>query len=156
MSDEPTKLKQMEDQANLMNDQLTRAIAARASVDQINWVVFSAFWGANALVLIALVQSGEIKWMVPIAGLVISLVWVLIQKRALGHLGYLESVVEKLERALNIQPEHAVSGWINKETYDKFMPLPLWLRARHLMVFSGVLVAVFWAGLLVAKALHLV
>ena len=146
--------KQMSEQSYRPADQLTRAVTARASVDQINWVVFGAFWGANALLLIALVQSLDIRWVVPIAGLIVSLVWLAVQRRALGHLRYLEEVVEQLEKALGVPPDHAISGWINKAAYDKLMPHPKWLRARDLMVGSGVVAALCWAALLIAKALH--
>ena len=74
-------------------------------------------------------QSADIKWIVLFSGLVISFVWVLIQRRTLGHLKYLEQVVQKLEEALKIPADHALSGWINKALYEKLMPHPKWLRA---------------------------
>jgi hypothetical protein len=143
----------MGEQLHRSEEQLTRAITARASLDQTNWMVFSAFWGANAVLLIALVQSKD-NWIVPASGLLMSVVWFQIQRRVLGHLTYLEKVVQSLEESLQVSVEHAISGWLNRAAYEACMPRPKGLRTRGLMIWSVAAVTLAWAFLLVAKALH--
>ena len=60
--------------------QLTNAINLRASKDQVLWSIFGAFWGANAILLVALFTTGKppvesVGAVVSIVGFSLSLIW---------------------------------------------------------------------------------
>ena len=54
-----------EDKYQLLNrpekwTQLTNALNLRSSQDQVLWSIFGAFWGANAILLVALFTTGKL------------------------------------------------------------------------------------------------
>jgi hypothetical protein len=82
--------------------QLQNAVALAAKQDQIVWTIFGVFWAANAVLLVALFTTGDLPkrpvgLVVSIAGLAISLVWTVIQKRAIAWLRFYETVMSDLE-----------------------------------------------------------
>jgi len=91
-------------------------IAADASMKKINesWLIFSIFWAATALLLVALFQSTDshfvaIKWIViPMAGLILSITWSLIQYRVLGWVEFYEKIVNYSEDELNPLPKYRI------------------------------------------------
>lgn len=102
--------------------QLANAVALISKQDQILWAIFSVFWGANALLLVALFDGG--KWpagsvgaFISLFGFLMSAVWHEMLIRGIGHLDRFENLAEILERALAINPAFAISGKINRENY---------------------------------------
>jgi phosphate/sulfate permease len=78
----------------------------RIHEDQLCWTVFSIFWAATALLLVALFQSSDlpfifIKWiLIPVFGLFLSIIWFIILFRALDYLQFYEKIVRDLEEHL--------------------------------------------------------
>lgn len=84
-------------------NQLGNAVILVAKQDQIVWAVFGVFWAANAVLLVALITSGDLpKWpvglIVSFVGIAFSLVWLPIERRALAWLEYYEAILTKLEK----------------------------------------------------------
>jgi hypothetical protein len=133
-------------------DQLSRAVTMRGNQDQVLWRIFAAFWAANAILLVALSREGTLPADRPetqaIAGvgLGLSLTWLVVQRRAMGHLAMHERLIERLETRLRVPPDLALSERINRADYDVCMPR--WPRGRPLMVLFNVIAALLWAALL--------
>ncbi len=106
--------------------QLTNAINLSTREDQVLWSIFGVFWGANAILLVALFTTGSLPS--PAVGIVVSAVgvslsftWHIIQRRALGHLERFEELIRKLEEKLGFHPDYAISVKINKKDYAQFL-----------------------------------
>lgn len=109
-----------------MWSQLENAIIWRASQDQIIWTIFGAFWGANAILLVALFTTGKLPdetagIVISFVGISLSVVWYFIQKRAIGSLKRFEVLISKLEKSLEMDPSVAVSADINEADYEKYV-----------------------------------
>ncbi len=94
--------------------QLGNAVVLAAKQDQIVWTVFSVFWAANAVLLVALFTTGALPkrpvgLVVSIVGFAISLVWTAIQHRAIAWLKFYEAVMSELER-IHLRPPVALTG----------------------------------------------
>ncbi|MFA7157968.1 MAG: hypothetical protein WC299_01600 [Kiritimatiellia bacterium] len=139
-------------------NQLGHAIDLRSNEDQSLWTIFATFWGTNSILLVALFNTGDIPSN-PVVGIVIaavgvlfSMIWHGIQKRALGHLIRYEELMCAIETKLRIPPNLATSGEINREAFIAnlgFSP-----KARTLMKLcslTGVLLWVFALVLFVVK-----
>ena len=104
--------------------QLSRAADLRSTEDQVLWSIFGAFWGANTVLLVALFATGKLPespfvgLVVSAAGTLLSVVWHVIQRRAIGHLKRFDVLMERLERDLDVPPHYAVSAKINVEDHD--------------------------------------
>ncbi|MGD0922788.1 MAG: hypothetical protein ABSA70_13630 [Terriglobia bacterium] len=126
---------------------LNNAVSMCANEDQIIWSVFGTFWAANAILLVALFSAGKlpespfIGSVVAAVGAVMSLIWHLVQRRALGHLARFEDVVHRLEEQLGISPQLALSATINVDARDRFLRPP---RARPLMQGCSFVSALSW------------
>jgi len=132
-------------------NQLTNVINLRSSQDQVLWNIFGVFWAANAILLVALFPNGSLptSWsgtVIGFVGLFLSIIWYLIQKRALGHLERHETLMTILEKELAIEPTYAVSAELNRELYDKY--LKRGCKARDVMRASSIGVIIFWSGVL--------
>ena len=127
--------------------QLNNALSMCANEDQIIWSVFGTFWAANAILLVALFSTGKLPESpfvgpaVSAVGALLSLVWHLIQRRALGHLERFEDLVQRLEEQLAIKPYLALSARINADACRRFLK---WPRARPLMQACSFVSTLSW------------
>lgn len=128
--------------------QLNHAINLRSTQDQVLWSIFGVFWAANAILLVALFQNGQIPMsaigiVISVVGALLSCVWHQIQRRALGHILRHETLIERLERQLEIPENLATSGHINQEDYNRF--LSSGIPARQLMPICSLVASILWA-----------
>ena len=129
-------------------NQLGNAVSMVGKEDQIVWTIFGVFWAANAVLLVALFTNGSIPApsvgiIVSSAGTMLSWVWYFIQRRAIGWLAYYERILHLLEeKYLNIPGEIALSGYINKTTFNEIVGQGV--RVRPLIVGSGAITAILW------------
>lgn len=97
------------------NDQLSNAIELSCKEDQITWLIFSVFWPANALLLVALFTTGDLPTrnvgiIVSGIGFILSVIWTIIQIRAIAHLRFFETVIDRIEsKYIDIPKDVAVS-----------------------------------------------
>ena len=89
---------------------LQNMITLRNGQDQVFWMVFSAFWTTNALLLISLFSVGKGRWTVEEVGTIISfigifvtIIWTLIQVRALDRIQMHENSIAYIEKKLKLQ-----------------------------------------------------
>lgn len=128
--------------------QLSNAISLRSSEDQVLWSIFGTFWAANAILLVALFTTGklpndpDVGLVIALVGVIISLAWDKIQRRALGHVKRHEALMYKLEDKLEVDPAFALSTQINKHDYQKFVGLGI--RARHVMLACSMAAGTLW------------
>ena len=130
--------------------QLGYAINMRSSIDQVLWTVFGTFWATNAILLVALFTTGDVPsnpkvgLVVAVLGLSLSVIWHLVQNRALGHLVLFETIISRVEKTLRIDPDFAVSHDINRADYCRF--LERGPRARTLMALCSKIVFFLWTA----------
>ncbi|MBI2980431.1 MAG: hypothetical protein HYY41_06380 [Chloroflexi bacterium] len=140
--------------------QLENAIKLRSTEDQISWSIFGIFWAANAILLVAVFQNGTVPHgtagiIIALVGFGLSFVWHKIQNRALNYVIFYEAVIEKLERALKIEGEYAVSGKISGEAWETIIGRGIrvrqWMRGSTwvVMILWGIALAVFFVTLIV-------
>jgi hypothetical protein len=131
-----------------LGDQLSRAATLRGNQDQVAWRAFTAFWGSNSLLLVALSQKGELTekpglvTAVSLAGAILSISWWQILRRTLAHLKRYEQIIETIERRLDLPPEIAFSDAINVEDTNRFMPHGP--RGRPIMLFCCLVASFVW------------
>jgi len=153
-TENPTPLNRQE-----MWDQLSRSTDMRSSQDQVLWSIFGTFWAANAVLLVALFQSGKLPanhWIgviVAITGAFLCFTWHILQRRALGHLKRLEAVMDALEKQLSVESTFALSGSINKLGYDEHVG-HLRFSARKIMRVCSILTTILWFIGLIFFFLH--
>jgi len=130
--------------------QLGHAVTMAAKQDQIVWTIFGVFWAANGAMLVSLLGGSEpprrpAALIVSAAGVVLSCVWVIIQRRAIGWLCFYENVVRELEENhIKIPATIALSGGLNTVNFDEAVGHGV--RVRPIMNGSGVVLALFWAA----------
>lgn len=90
--------------------QLQNAISSRSAQDEVLWSMFGVFWGANAIMLVALFTTG--RFPIPAVGLIISILgfllsnaWHIMQGRAILHIEKFEQIIEQSEEYLSIPAE---------------------------------------------------
>ncbi len=139
------------EQENLSKDamwrQLQNAIQMAIAANQSLWNISSIFWAANALLIVALLPKGkpepEADFYISLVGVFTSVVWVIGESRAVGHLRRYEKLVERLEGLLmGSQPEYATSAEINKLDYCKY--LGKGPKQRGAFVYFRIGAIVFW------------
>jgi hypothetical protein len=127
--------------------QLTNAVSARSAQDQTLWTIFGVFWAAEGIMLVALFTTGSLPKnivgiIVSIAGVLLSLAWHIINKRAILHLDRWDILIERLEKKLNFDTDFAISLKVNF-TDAKYIndnhKTPVRLVMRKCSLFSGVL-----------------
>jgi hypothetical protein len=129
--------------------QLGNAINLRSSQDQVLWTVLGFFGTTNAVLLSTMFASGDfpkntsIQGILVTCGLLLSFAWHVIQGRAIGHIKRHESVIALIERTLDIPEGMAISGQINRSTYDRY--LGSGISARQLITGFGWCSALLWA-----------
>lgn len=128
--------------------QLANAVQLSCKQDQITWAIFGVFWPANALLLVALFTTGNLPEktvgiVVSLVGFVLSVVWTLIQYRALAHLVFFESVIQQIEsKYLNIPIDATVSARLNEDLFDKAARCTVGVRG--IMKAIGIFSAILW------------
>jgi hypothetical protein len=138
--------------AKELGDQLNRVITLRVNQAQIVWRIFAAFWAANAILMVALFRDGRFPddraaaVSITSVGLVLSVTWFGIQRRALGHIDRFEKLMARLEMRLGVPPDLALSGSINREDYSKCVPPGP--HGRPLMLFFNFVAAGLWLAAL--------
>ena len=132
--------------------QLANALQLRSAQDQVVWSVFGIFWATNGLLLVALFNNGSMpRDRLPLlviagVGIALSVVWFLIQRRALGHLVRHERLATEIESALNIDTAFATSAQLNSTAFSRYVGRGP--RARQVMPACSAVGAVGWATLL--------
>jgi hypothetical protein len=110
-----------------MWNQLTNAFDLFSNQNQLLWTIFGVLWGANALLLVALFTTGNLPpgkivgCVVAGVGLLLSLIWHIVQRRAIGYLKKAEVLISELERFLEIPKNLAWSADINEFDYLKYV-----------------------------------
>ena len=100
-------------------EQLKIANDLKTHEDQLYWSVFSMFWAANALLLVAIFQNTNppftsIKWLViPFFGISISIIWYRISFRIMGYQEFYENLVARLEEEIFKIPER-LPNWMEQ------------------------------------------
>src|ERR1700689_3164364 len=88
--------------------QLSSTIAARSAEDQNLWRSLAIFWAANAVLLVALFKNGtwptdrSVVLVLGLFGLVMAVLWYIVQSRILQHLAAVEEVMSRLEALLKL------------------------------------------------------
>ncbi len=114
------------------------------------WAIFGIFWAAEVLLLGALMVTGHLPdrtagLVLSTTGVILSLVWGLIEARSLMFVVFYEKVVETLElELLNGRTEIALSTSLARHRFDR-IPGPHF-RARVLMLCSCGGSLVVWLG----------
>jgi hypothetical protein len=127
---------------------LQNAVQLVSKQDQITWTVFNIFWPANALLLVALFTTGRLPSrlvgiVVCAVGLALSVVWTVIQFRAMAHLEFYEAIVNRIEKSyLRVPVDIALSGRLNTDLFTDKMSGTLPVRA--LMRAIGVTSSILW------------
>jgi hypothetical protein len=117
-----------------------------AKQDQVIWTIFGVFWAANAVLLVALFSSGELPsadvgLLICSCGVGLSVVWLLIQQRAIAWIVYYEKVIERLEgEHLQVPSDVALSSNLNKALGGSVGGR----RVRPLMENSPLIVVLLW------------
>lgn len=142
------------DSPDLLSSQLTRAVTLVTKQDQVVWTIFGIFWAANALLVVALFTTGALPK--PVVGLVVSAVgiglsvlWTLVQGRALKFLGFYEKVMADLEERLlreggrEGEREFALSRHLNPCSFNAAKGVNV--STRRVIIRSGIASIALWA-----------
>jgi len=98
--------------------------------------------------LVALFTTGDLPSrvvgiIVSTVGALLSMVWALIQLRAIAHLDYYEAIIDRIEEQyLHIPADIAISGRINAELFRSKVAGTR--RVRPLVKLSPIVAAVLW------------
>jgi len=95
----------------------------RTGQDQVMWSIIGSFWTANSVLIVCIFtaqanifhQSGIT---VSIVGFVISLVWNLIQNRALKRIILYENAIKEIEEKLKLDYKHCSFFTSTSKSYD--------------------------------------
>lgn len=91
--------------------QLSNAASCRFGQDSVLWTIIGSFWSTNAVLLVALGATGKwsndptLRITICGTGLLVSLVWFVMQGAALRRVGAYENVMKELESDLGIPLE---------------------------------------------------
>jgi hypothetical protein len=116
----------------------------RTGQDQVVWRIFGSFWSTNALLLISMFSIGE-KWninevgiIVSSIGILISIVWTLIQIRAIDRITMHENSMIYIENQLELNEELRT---YSKKPIESFI---IKIKARIVMSLCCYLVTILW------------
>lgn len=129
-------------------NQLKNAINLYTSQNLVLWTIFSIFWAANAILLGALFTTGKfprnpmVGVIISSVGVVMSLVWKIMQGRALKHINFYEHIIHNIEITLSIDKKFRVSPLEDDETYNKY--LSSGTKAREIIPYCSVGAAIAW------------
>ncbi len=95
----------------------------RTGQDQVMWSIIGSFWTANSVLIVCIFTSQENIFhqsgiTVSIVGFVISLVWNLIQNRALKRIIIYEDAIKEIEEKLQLEYKHCSFLTSTSKTYD--------------------------------------
>jgi ADP-ribose pyrophosphatase YjhB (NUDIX family) len=133
----------------LLENQLNNVVAARSSQDQILWSIIGVFGAINAILLVALFPSGDlpenplIGIIVCLIGLVVSILWKFMQRRALFHIYYLEDLESLIEQNLDIENRFSISPRLNQTLAFKYLSKKP--KARTVMQIFGLGMIILWS-----------
>ena len=135
------------DRADLLA-QLGNAVGLVAKEDQIVWAIFGVFWAANVLLLGALFVTGRLPddtvgALISSAGVILCVVWSLIEARAIHFLAFYEAVHSSLEDMLfSGHPSVALGRRLNDKTFKAAGHTTI--RVRIIMKVSSIGSAIAW------------
>jgi hypothetical protein len=101
--------------------QLSNVVNRCAYEDTVVWAIFGTFWAANALLLVALFSQGDFPKkpaaaiVISTVGMVVSVAWFLIQRRAIAHLARYEAIIAAIEAELRIPEAFRLTGDEHRE-----------------------------------------
>jgi hypothetical protein len=113
-------------------------------------MIFSAFWAANAILLVALFAGGDspkkvVGVTLSFVGLLLCLVWYQTQWRALYHLKDRERLMRDLEALLRVPTQLSLSHMLvageHPGTKERWLQRP---RARTLLPICSAIAAIMW------------
>ncbi len=131
------------------SDQFTNTVALIAKQDQIVWMIFGIFWAANAVLLVALFTTGKLPdravgIIVSAVGTILSLVWALVQYRAVSYLKFYEAILYQIEKEyLSVPKDIALSGYLNENLYGA--KVGRGIRVRGIMIGSCIASTIGWS-----------
>lgn len=102
--------------------QLSNAAACRFGQDSVLWAIIGSFSSTTAVLLVALGATGRLsedptlRIIVCGTGLLVSLIWLVMQAAALRRVKAYERVMEGLEASLGIPPEYRLLSGPDPET----------------------------------------
>jgi len=150
--------------SKVLTEQLKNAVSLVASEDRIVWTIFGVFLASQGVLIGCFFRNGEFIGHAPaglflsLFGLVLSVIWLFIQWRALGHLNRYDDLVRRLEVELKISSEFCISTWNNPAARKEFLSGP---SVRKIMpatcaTFIGIwlLSSVGWFGYVCFTALR--
>lgn len=115
--------------------QLDNVVSLRSSQDSVLWQAFSLFLASNGVLLVALFTTGkfpdrEVGQIVSAVGVLASVVWGLVQRRALAHITAYETLLKRIEGSLFRERDRKHSI---QEVWKEVRHPP---RARHVMTMT--------------------
>ncbi len=123
--------------------QLENAISLRSSENSALWQAFSLFLATNGVLLIALFTAGklpmrDVALIVSGVGIVISILWTLVQRRPLAHIKAYEGLRDTIENKLF---EGYDTTYSIKNAVDA---VHSWLSARQIMSATTIITLIVW------------
>lgn len=134
--------------------QLGHVLDLRSNEDSVLWTAFGFFGATNAILLVALFANGDlpsnpvVACVVASVGVLASLIWHVVQERALGHIERHEALIERLEAALRVPAGFSVSARRNVDDYNRYVRSRSRLSARAVMVGSSAGAVLLWIAVL--------
>lgn len=112
----------------------------RTGQDQVLWSIFGAFWATQGLLLVSIFSASnyqdKVGLVISCIGIIVSIVWVLIQYRALKRMEKYENALKEIEQRLGFTE--------NLNAFYSTKP-DSWIKARNVMRFSALLALLLWA-----------
>lgn len=118
----------------------------RTGQDQVMWSIIGSFWTANSVLIVCIFTSQENIFhqsgiTVSIVGFVISLVWNLIQNRALKRIILYEDAIKEIEKKLKLEYKHCSFLTSNTKVYESSINKN---SARYIMKLFSKSVIYLW------------
>lgn len=128
--------------------QLSAAVALLTSQEQLLWNIFGVFSATVSILLVALFTSGSfpdrrVGVLITLFGVQLSVVWYLMQRRAMGYLRLHERLVHRLQDLLWEGADPALRLY-NHADLERLVHRP---RTRHVMRASVISFIAFFGGL---------
>lgn len=128
-------------------------ILLRSAQDQVLWTMFGIFWAANAILIVAVFNTGELPdepWITGViasVGALMCLVWHWVQSRALGNVIKHERLMQRLEKSFIPEPHRTSRS--PEEVYNELLGsgAPWYTRgprARNLISFCSLSAVLIW------------
>ena len=128
---------------------LDNAVALIVGQDQVLWSIFGVYSATVSILLVALFTSGtfperRVGLIISLFGLVMSVAWFFIQRRAIGYMYMYGEAIGKIHDELMRDTDSTYWIWnrTDRSTYLR------WPRARHTMKVTVGFVTIAWIILL--------